>query len=259
MELDSAVSCQVVLKSQILAGGRGLGKFKNGLQGGVHIVNVDKVQELGEQMLNQVLVTKQTGAAGKPVNTLYLAAKMQLTNEMYFAILLDRSTAGPMMIGCSEGGTSIEDLAEKYPEKIIKIPVDIREGITDAQANEMVDGLQVTTDKKAAAEQIKNLYNMFTSCDCTMVEVRSNAHCLWTHGLMHSTGVQSTCLGLTPLGTHRSASVAACHRSAACQYWSEATIKLIISCMNRNVQCTSPQAAGICTSCYQHQVNHKTD
>ena len=52
---------QVVLKSQILAGGRGLGKFKNGLQGGVHIVNVDKVQELGEQMLNQVLVTKQTG------------------------------------------------------------------------------------------------------------------------------------------------------------------------------------------------------
>ncbi len=159
---------QVVLKSQILAGGRGLGKFKNGLQGGVHIVNVDKVQELGEQMLNQVLVTKQTGPGGKPVN----AAKMQLTNEMYFAILLDRSTAGPMMIGCSEGGTSIEDLAEKYPEKIIKIPVDIREGITDAQANEMVEGLQVTTDKKAAAEQIKNMYEMFTSCDCTMVEVR---------------------------------------------------------------------------------------
>lgn len=162
---------EVVLKSQILAGGRGLGKFKNGLQGGVHIVNVDKVQELGEQMLNQVLVTKQTGPGGKPVNTLYLAAKMQLTNEMYFAIVLDRSTAGPMMIGCSEGGTSIEDLAEKYPEKIIKIPVDIREGITDAQANEMVEGLQVTTDKKAAAQQIKNMYEMFTSCDCTMVEV----------------------------------------------------------------------------------------
>ncbi|KAL3149710.1 hypothetical protein ABBQ38_013539 [Trebouxia sp. C0009 RCD-2024] len=162
---------EVVLKSQILAGGRGLGKFKNGLQGGVHIVNVDKVQELGQKMLNQVLVTKQTGPAGKPVNTLYLAAKMQLTNEMYFAILLDRASAGPMMIGCSEGGTSIEDLAEKYPEKIIKVPVDIREGITDAQANEMVEGLKVTTDKKAAAEQIKNMYNMFTSCDCTMVEV----------------------------------------------------------------------------------------
>lgn len=177
--------CKVVLKSQILAGGRGLGKFKNGLQGGVHIVNVDKVQELGEQMLNQILVTKQTGPAGKPVNTLYLAAKMQLTNEMYFAILLDRSSAGPMMIGCSEGGTSIEDLAEKYPEKIIKIPVDIREGITDAQANEMVDGLQVTTDKKAAAEQIKNLYNMFTSCDCTMVEVSCQAFAILLHCLVY--------------------------------------------------------------------------
>lgn len=162
---------EVVLKSQILAGGRGLGKFKNGLQGGVHITTVDKVEDLAKQMLNETLVTKQTGPAGKPVNTLYLAAKMKLTNEMYFAILLDRGTAGPMMIGCSEGGTSIEDLAEKYPEKIIKIPVDIREGITDAQANEMVEGLAVTTDKKAAAEQIKNLYNMFTACDCTMVEV----------------------------------------------------------------------------------------
>ena len=166
---------QIVLKSQILAGGRGLGKFKNGLQGGVHITTVDKVEELGKQMLNETLVTKQTGPAGKPVNTLYVAAKMQLTNEMYFAILLDRGTAGPMMIGCSEGGTSIEDLAEKFPEKIIKIPVDIREGITDAQANEMVEGLAVTTDKKAAAEQIKNLYNMFTACDCTMVEVRLNS------------------------------------------------------------------------------------
>ena len=171
VDLTHQLHMQVVLKSQILAGGRGLGKFKNGLQGGVHIVNIDKVEELGKQMLNEVLVTKQTGPGGKPVNTLYLAAKMQLTNEMYFAILLDRSTAGPMLIGCSEGGTSIEDLAEKYPEKIIKIPVDIREGITDAQANQMVDGLQVTTDKKAAAEQIKNLYKMFTSCDCTMVEV----------------------------------------------------------------------------------------
>ena len=153
----------------------------------MHIVNVDKVQELGEQMLNQVLVTKQTGPGGKPVNTLYLAAKMQLTNEMYFAILLDRSTAGPMMIGCSKGGTSIEDLAEKYPEKIIKIPVDIREGITDAQANEMVEGLQVTTDKKAAAEQIKNMYEMFTSCDCTMVEVGRLTHTLHVfHVHVHS-------------------------------------------------------------------------
>ena len=60
-------------------------------------------------------------SAGKPVNTLFVASKLQLTNEMYFAILLDRATAGPVMIGCSEGGTSIEELAEKHPDKIIKV------------------------------------------------------------------------------------------------------------------------------------------
>ena len=65
--------------------------------------------------------------AGKPVNTLFVASKLQLTNEMYFAILLDRATAGPVMIGCSEGGTSIEELAEKHPDKIIKVGHETKE------------------------------------------------------------------------------------------------------------------------------------
>ena len=73
---------------------------------------------------------------------------------------------------CVSGGTSIEDLAEKYPDKIIKIPVDIFEGITDEQANKMVEGLQVQGDKQKAAEQIKALYKTFTDSDCTMVEVQ---------------------------------------------------------------------------------------
>ena len=76
-----------------------------------------------------------------------------------------------MMIGCSEGGTSIEDLAEKFPDKIVKIPVDINRGLTDEQAAQMVDGLAVTGDREAAKEQIKALYRTFTECDCTMVEV----------------------------------------------------------------------------------------
>lgn len=162
---------QVVVKSQILAGGRGLGTFKGGLKGGVHIVEASKALDLAKQMLGDTLVTKQTGPAGKPVGTLFIASKLQLTREMYFAILLDRKTAGPIMIGCGEGGTSIEELAQKFPDKIITVPVDIREGITDAQANQMVDGLGVTVERKAAAEQIKSLYNLFASCDCTMVEV----------------------------------------------------------------------------------------
>lgn len=162
---------EVVLKSQILAGGRGLGRFTNGLQGGVHICSTAQASALASKMLGGTLVTKQTGPAGRPVNTLYVAKKMKLAREMYFAILLDRATAGPIMIGCSEGGTSIEDLAEKFPDKIIKIPVDVREGITDAQAATMVKGLGVRGDAAAAAQQIKSLYALFVKSDCTMVEV----------------------------------------------------------------------------------------
>ena len=161
----------MVVKSQILAGGRGLGTFKNGFKGGVHIVKVEDAPEVAAKMLGQVLVTKQTGEKGKPVNTLYLAKKMQLEREMYFAILLDRASAGPMIIACSEGGTSIEDLAEKFPEKIIKVKVNVFEGITKAQADEVVQGLGVQTDKEAAAKQIEALYKLFVDKDCTMVEV----------------------------------------------------------------------------------------
>jgi len=123
-------------------------------------------------MLGGTLITKQTGAIGKPVNTLLIAQKMDLVNELYFAILLDRASGGPVIIACSEGGTSIEDLAEKYPEKIIKIPIDITKGISDAQAESVVDALELKVCKKAeAAEQIKCLYKMFNEADCTMLEV----------------------------------------------------------------------------------------
>lgn len=164
-------SGEVVVKSQILAGGRGLGTFKSGLQGGVHICKTEEVEGLAKQMIGETLVTKQTGPTGKPVNCLYVAKKMQLQNEKYFAILLDRGSGGPLVIACSEGGTSIEDLAEKYPDKIIKVPIDINTGITEEQASQIVDGLEVSGDKAAAAEQVKGLYKLFVDSDCTMVEV----------------------------------------------------------------------------------------
>lgn len=162
---------EVVIKSQILAGGRGLGTFTNGFKGGVHVIKASETEKYVEKMLGQTLVTKQSGAEGKPVNTLFIAEKMQLTNEMYFAIVLDRASNGPVIIACSQGGTSIEDLAEKYPDLIIKVPVDINEGITDAQATKVAEGLKLSTDKAAAVEQIKCMYNVFAKSDCTMTEV----------------------------------------------------------------------------------------
>jgi succinyl-CoA synthetase beta subunit len=162
---------QVVIKSQILAGGRGLGSFTNGLKGGVHVIKTSEVAQYAGKMLGGTLVTKQSGPEGKPVNTVMLAKKMNLTKEMYLAIMLDRASMGPVIIACSEGGTSIEDLAASHPDKILKTPIDINVGITDEQATAVAKGLEVTGDLAAAAEQIKALYRLFTESDCTMVEV----------------------------------------------------------------------------------------
>ncbi|KAL0370392.1 UNVERIFIED_CONTAM: Succinate--CoA ligase [ADP-forming] subunit beta, mitochondrial [Sesamum angustifolium] len=134
---------EVVVKSQILAGGRGLGTFKSGLQGGVHIVKADQVEDIAGKMLGQILVTKQTGPQGKVVSKVYLCEKLSLVNEMYFAITLDRKSAGPLIIACKKGGTSIEDLAESHPELIVKVPIDVS---IDINLNEnvkrfLVDGI----------------------------------------------------------------------------------------------------------------------
>ncbi|KAL9318598.1 hypothetical protein ACSQ67_015115 [Phaseolus vulgaris] len=163
---------ELVVKSQILAGGRGLGTFKSGLQGGVHIVKTDQVEDLAGKMLGQILVTKQTGPQGKIVSKVYLCEKLSLVNEMYFAITLDRTTAGPIIIACSKGGTSIEDLAEKFPDMIIKVPIDVFEGITDENAAKVVDGLAPKgADRNKSIEQVKNLYKLFVDCDCTLLEI----------------------------------------------------------------------------------------
>mmetsp|Transcript_41911 Transcript_41911/g.82164 ORF Transcript_41911/g.82164 Transcript_41911/m.82164 type:complete len:421 (-) Transcript_41911:226-1488(-) len=162
---------EVVIKAQILAGGRGLGTFKSGLQGGVHIIKTSEVAEYAEKMLGGTLVTKQSGPEGKPVNTILLAKKMALAREFYFAIMMDRVSGGPLIIACSEGGTSIEDLAESSPEKIIKVPVNPVVGLTDADVEQVIDGLDASGDRTAAAGQIKALYDVFVNRDCSMVEV----------------------------------------------------------------------------------------
>uniref|UniRef100_A0A7S2U713 Succinate--CoA ligase [ADP-forming] subunit beta, mitochondrial n=1 Tax=Attheya septentrionalis TaxID=420275 RepID=A0A7S2U713_9STRA len=164
---------EVVIKAQILAGGRGLGKFTgdDGLQGGVHVIPTSDVREYATKMLGHQLVTKQSGPQGKPVNTILIAKKMALAREFYFAIMMDRASGGPLIIACSEGGTSIEDLAESSPEKIIKVAVDPIEGLTDEKVQQVIAGLTVSGDKAAAGDQIRALYDVFQKRDCTMVEV----------------------------------------------------------------------------------------
>ena len=142
-------------------------------------------------MLGQILVTKQTGEAGKPVNTVLVAQKMKLSGEKYFAIALDRKTAGPIVIACSEGGTSIEDLAEKFPDKLMRVPIDPFVGMTDAQADQLVGGLAVKGDKAYAASQLKALYKMFSSTDATLVEVNPLAE---SEGKLIAADAKASCL-----------------------------------------------------------------
>ncbi|KAI4369711.1 hypothetical protein MLD38_018125 [Melastoma candidum] len=156
------------------------------------IVKADEVEGIAGKMLGQVLVTKQTGPQGKVVSKIlisyldlmfgavYICEKLSLTNEMDFAITLDRKTAGSckyallfqLIIACSKGGTSIEDLAEKYPDMIIKVPVDIFKGITDEDAAKVVDGLALkSAERTSAIEQVKKLVQTFCESDCTLLEI----------------------------------------------------------------------------------------
>ena len=174
-EVDDAARAmrgdEVVVKSQILAGGRGLGTFASGFKGGVHVVAKTRARETAAKMLGGTLVTKQSGPAGKPVNVVYVAEKMTLTREMYFAITLDRASAGPLVIASAEGGTSIEDLAQSHPEKIIKMRLDIERGMTKTQADELVKRLGILKHVDEAAKQLMGLYETFSKTDCTMIEV----------------------------------------------------------------------------------------
>merc|ERR1711953_1509596 len=95
------------------------------------------VAEVAEKMLGKTLITKQTGEEGKPNDTLLIAEKVSIASEKYFAILMDRGSGGPLMIGSKTGGTSIEDIAEADPTAIIKMPVDIMDGMSAENALSM--------------------------------------------------------------------------------------------------------------------------
>jgi len=161
------------VKAQVLAGGRGRGTFKNGFQGGVHKVSsAEEAKQLAEKMLGQILVTIQSGAQGKPVNTVFVQQKVTAAHEMYFAILLDRQSGGPVLIGSSRGGMAIEDVAREDPSAITKIPIDITKGISRQDAERMARDMAFTPKAQAlAADQITKLYDLFLKSDATMVEV----------------------------------------------------------------------------------------
>ena len=141
--LMSAGATGVVVKAQIHAGGRGKGVFKNGFKGGVHVRKThEEVREVAAKMLGQTLVTHQTGPAGRVVNKVLVAQSAEIAREIYFAILLDRATAAPLIVVSREGGVEIETVAAKSPEKIIREAIDPLAGLQPFQTRKLAKQLR---------------------------------------------------------------------------------------------------------------------
>ena len=163
----------IVVKAQIHAGGRGKGTFKNGFKGGVHIRRTpDQVRDVALKMLGQILVTHQTGPAGRKVNKLLVAESADIAREIYFAVLLDRATAAPVIVASTEGGVEIEAVAAKSPEKIIREPIDPLAGLQPFQTRKLAKQLSFESSQlKSASKLFEGLYRTFVAYDCSMVEV----------------------------------------------------------------------------------------
>ncbi|MEQ8320170.1 MAG: ADP-forming succinate--CoA ligase subunit beta [Rhodospirillales bacterium] len=164
-----------VVKSQIHAGGRGAGRFQDNPdgKGGVRVSkSVDEVRANAEEMLGHILVTKQTGPAGKEVKRLYIEEGCDIARELYLGMLLDRETSRLTIMASTEGGMEIEEVAEATPEKIIKVAVDPATGIMPFHARKLAFGLGLEGSQvKSASKFIMALYQAFNDLDCSMVEI----------------------------------------------------------------------------------------
>ncbi len=155
-----------VIKAQILAGGRGKG-------GGVRIVEtLDEVKEYTSEIIGSRLVTVQTGKEGIEVNKVLIAEAIDIKKELYLAISIDRSTSKIIIISSTEGGTEIEEVASKTPQKIFKEQIDPVLGIQDSQARQIALNLNLTGPLLTKASNLlKNLYKVFIENDCSLLEI----------------------------------------------------------------------------------------
>lgn len=166
-------SKQIVIKAQIHAGGRGKGTFKNGFKGGVQICDTpDAAADIAKKMIGEVLVTAQTGEAGRIVNQVLIAEATDIERELYVAIVMDRACAAPVFMVSQRGGMDIEKVAHETPEAIVKLAVNPLEGFHGYQARSLAKALGLKGKQLAAGAQLlTGLYQLFIGCDCSLVEV----------------------------------------------------------------------------------------
>eukprot|EP01029_Cantina_marsupialis_P023518 TRINITY_DN5891_c0_g1_i1.p1 TRINITY_DN5891_c0_g1~~TRINITY_DN5891_c0_g1_i1.p1 ORF type:complete len:426 (-),score=97.25 TRINITY_DN5891_c0_g1_i1:170-1447(-) len=167
-------AADVVCKAQVHAGGRGKGHFNTGYEGGVQLIkSPEEALATSKEMLGNYLITKQTTAEGQFVSKVLLNEGITINNELYLAILMDRSMDGPVVVASTEGGMEIEEVAEHTPEKIFKEPIDIMKGIQAEQTERIARALGFESEKqiKDCQQQIEGLYNLFIGTDATQVEI----------------------------------------------------------------------------------------
>jgi len=163
----------LVVKAQVLAGGRGRGHFVNYPKGGVQLVySPEEVEECAEGMVGDFLITKQTGAEGRICNSVMVTERKYTRKEFYIAFMNERTMNGPCCIASSEGGVNIEDVAASNPDAIVKFPIDCIEGLTEKGASEIAEKIGIHPKKNAEVTQILlNLYKLFQDKDASMVEI----------------------------------------------------------------------------------------
>ncbi len=164
-----------VVKSQIHAGGRGAGRFQDDPDGagGVRVLkSLDDVKENARKMLGHVLVTKQSGAAGKEVKRLYIEEGCDIARELYLGMLIDRATSRVTLMASTEGGMEIEEVAAAHPEKILKLAIDPAVGFMPFHGRKIAFGLGLEGKQVGAAVKFMTaMYKAFQSLDASIVEI----------------------------------------------------------------------------------------
>ncbi len=183
MSVDDAVAAAQklpgplwVVKSQIHAGGRGKGKFKElgpDAKGGVRLANsVDEVRAHAAEMLGKTLVTVQTGSAGKQVQRLYVTDGVDIAKEFYLALLVDRETGRIAIVASTEGGVNIEDVAHETPDKIHTFTIDPATGLMPHHGRSVAGALGLKGGlAKQAGKVLAKLYEAFVGTDASQIEI----------------------------------------------------------------------------------------
>jgi succinyl-CoA synthetase beta subunit len=164
-----------VVKSQIHAGGRGAGRFKDdpGGKGGVRVVkSVADVKANAAAMLGKVLVTKQTGAAGREVKRVYIEEGLDIQREIYLGMLVDRSSSRVTVMASAEGGMEIEEVAAAHPEKILRLAIDPAMGLQPFHARQIAFWLKLEGKQVSSTVQfLQGMYRAFLDLDASIVEI----------------------------------------------------------------------------------------